>query len=862
MKKEQIDNFFAKARQILELSNENIDEQILIEMFKLSSGNIRDELGSKNIYELKIQDYEKLFEDIIGQIQKNELYEYFLKVGTEKGNLKIFEVMLPANIQIPVEIVEKIIKDDNLLEEVEDIGNLIEKTKDVEFIKKCVKDNKLNMTSIERGRLIKLTGDKEFIKECLEDNGLKIGKSQIKDLIISTEDEEFIKKCVKNTNLRIENWEKVELIKLINDEEFTKECLEESELGLENWEKVELIKLINDEELIAEYLENEKMGFDVVQKATILSQLDNDKKIGILKEIKTQRKEITKELRALGGFNQETNTDNLRLILQWEDIENPEEKIKILQELHEKNQEIIQNVNFEILDERYIEFLGKSKISLIANFPIIQAKVIKLNQNELKMYARMIENCENINDSDSWKYMSNNILNRISGYEKLSEKIDDFTKEDIEIAMQVMQNANNFNITNIEELRNYNRIKQRKCDEWIKTDANILKKEAILFRLFDQDTSYTQELLIKYEQDIEKIENEDIKNYIKALKEIMSIQDNQALEKIYENIPEMLLENVDKTLMERSISNEYEKLYNKGLLKVENLEEIEENVYNAGTNFNILMTSVGAFFKNNGIDDYKKDWNRPSLSSPHICCSYIRNDMIGTAPIHNICYGFSEMKSYSLTESNCHDIGSNATGFISSSTGSKYYSPDNQINNTESYNEMDYSRFQKGKRKQPDYIIVFKENGRIQNLEEAKKASKDWGGMPIVVVDKDRCLEAEKSRLDNLLDKYIAGDKTLAREIYYKIRNNRVTRKTFAEEINIDKFKREMEEQKKSKQEENRNNQQQIKSNGSIEVTKEDMQKNSEQVSAEERKQEMSKMKQLYLQIHSIAKEDKDVELE
>ena len=391
MKKEQIDNFFAKARQILELSNENIDEQILIEMFKLSSGNIRDELGSKNIYELKIQDYEKLFEDIIGQIQKNELYEYFLKVGTEKGNLKIFEVMLPANIQIPVEIVEKIIKDDNLLEEVEDIGNLIEKTKDVEFIKKCVKDNKLNMTSIERGRLIKLTGDKEFIKECLEDNGLKIGKSQIKDLIISTEDEEFIKKCVKNTNLRIENWE-----------------------------KVELIKLINDEELIAEYLENEKMGFDVVQKATILSQLDNDKKIGILKEIKTQRKEITKELRALGGFNQETNTDNLRLILQWEDIENPEEKIKILQELHEKNQEIIQNVNFEILDERYIEFLGKSKISLIANFPIIQAKVIKLNQNELKMYARMIENCENINDSDSWKYMSNNILNRISGYEKLS----------------------------------------------------------------------------------------------------------------------------------------------------------------------------------------------------------------------------------------------------------------------------------------------------------------------------------------------------------------------------------------------------------------------------------------------------------
>ena len=90
---------------------------------------------------------------------------------------------------------------------------------------------------------------------------------------------------------------------------------------------------------------------------------------------------------------------------------------------------------------------------------------------------------------------------------------------------------------------------------------------------------------------------------------------------------------------------------------------------------------------------------------------------------------------------------------------------------------------------------------------------------------------------------------------YYKIRNNRVTRKAFAEEINIDEFKREMEEQEKY-------NQEQIKSNGNIEVTKEDMQKNSEQVTAEERNQEMSRMKQLYLQIHSIAKDDKDVELE
>ena len=66
-------------------------------------------------------------------------------------------------------------------------------------------------------------------------------------------------------------------------------------------------------------------------------------------------------------------------------------------------------------------------------------------------------------------------------------------------------------------------------------------------------------------------------------------------------------------------------------------EKIEEGIYDAGTDFKMIITSLGAFHYE-GIDNYANNWNRPAIAAQHFCASYIRNDMIGTAPVHNICY--------------------------------------------------------------------------------------------------------------------------------------------------------------------------------------------------------------------------------
>ena len=43
------------------------------------------------------------------------------------------------------------------------------------------------------------------------------------------------------------------------------------------------------------------------------------------------------------------------------------------------------------------------------------------------------------------------------------------------------------------------------------------------------------------------------------------------------------------------------------------------------------------------------------------------------------------------------------------------------------YNELDFSRQQNGEKKQPDYILVFKKDGQILNIDVDISSRKDLG---------------------------------------------------------------------------------------------------------------------------------------
>lgn len=116
--------------------------------------------------------------------------------------------------------------------------------------------------------------------------------------------------------------------------------------------------------------------------------------------------------------------------------------------------------------------------------------------------------------------------------------------------------------------------------------------------------------------------------------------------------------------LQRKLKNEYGMLINEGLLDPNKLEQIDRNIYKAGTKFNILMTSVGAFSgKHDGeiqYTNYYESWNRRKLGCSHFCSSYIRNDMIGAAEKGGICFGFSNMSEDSMLLMENSDISSNS----------------------------------------------------------------------------------------------------------------------------------------------------------------------------------------------------------
>ena len=175
-------------------------------------------------------------------------------------------------------------------------------------------------------------------------------------------------------------------------------------------------------------------------------------------------------------------------------------------------------------------------------------------------------------------------------------------------------------------------------------------------KIFGQDLTGAYEIIAKYSEDIEAISDKDLKAYVKNLQVIYNLNDDVLLEKIYAEVKETKL--VNQIGIEKKLKAEYGKLLNGGLLGINDnlvqLNELGSNVYDAGTDFKIIMTSLGAYYdQTKRRTNYREDWNRADIECQHVCTSYIRNDMIGTAPINNICYGFSEMAEGSLIMRRC-----------------------------------------------------------------------------------------------------------------------------------------------------------------------------------------------------------------
>lgn len=826
------------------MQREDIDELIELVTGRMDESNcvhLFDRIGIEyKIIDGEVEfDEEQLHEQIATIKQKSELLDYIKTkdketIGALVGSFpEIFdedylkmiifnrEDYSLENFQISA-LVEEINKPEGIKELIENgrleeyyqkslMRKYIEKEpEDLGFVKKFIDEN--NITGLGLLDLLEGIGYSHFIEQFVEDSTkYKLDKSMVKS---------FAKYDTKSPDFKkyiIENREKYEL----NSEDIVKLASEV--------EDIQFIKKI-----IGKSDEYGLTSFDV---AGLINTIPEKERLDILRE---NGREVTESYRHYSADPQFIRKN----IDEFLEIEGKSVNKELLLRMSEKNEDILK-YDFELINERYVEILGEDKVSQISSYPEVVRKILDLNldDRELGFIGEAIDTYLEETKSDEWTPFTNRMLENISGYKELIASFNNNENIDMKKLLPILIHQNDFDIKTYDDVENFKEIKRKRCEELIKGETVEEKQKAVLLKIFGQNRKEAQELVVKFGQDIDKIEDEDLKSYIKSLQEILNTEDPTTLEEIFNQVEE--LETSNPVLMERMLKTEYWKLYNNDLFKVEDARKLPdgENVYSAGTDFKMIITSVGAYVSNQP-DNYKENWNRASLGSQHFCASYIRNDMLGHAPMPHICYGFEEMKEDSLMLSGPGDIYSSGVSFEpTAGRGEKYLAPDSQIGNTTRYNEMDFRRIQGGEKKQPDYIVVFRKDGRIDNMDKAQKASKDFGGLPIVVIDEDECLTAEKQKAEELFQEYQkTGDSEVKAKLQEKLRNNRVTNASFCRDTNIDAV---LENTKQQEEPEKNEEEKQ-------EVSIEDLGEIYEEVSGKERQEEAVRIKAILTQIRDI----------
>ena len=320
-----------------------------------------------------------------------------------------------------------------------------------------------------------------------------------------------------------------------------------------------------------------------------------------------------------------------------------------------------------------------------------------------------------------------------------------------------------------------------------------------------------EKLLQEYGNNVENIENKRLQNFMERLiAKDDSIIISDCLKNIAEEVEPIPEEHRLNTIsLAKQLKKEYMKLYLPTLLSADDCQssQLGENTYELPVDsngdvkkFNILLTSLGAFRETPNVNEnYYDKWNRKNITSLHFCASYIGRQMLSLAPIPDICYGFNTINEDSLLLSSNEDIGSSDDKMASTYSGkTKYYNPEHQIDYSQNgggsctcvRNEMDIRRTVGNQKIQPDYIVVFRTNGIIKNMHKAKKAQQDFKGvginLPIIIVDSNKCLEAEKHEIDKMKEEYKKNpSKELQKKINTKIKTNNHTIRYIQEVENI-----------------------------------------------------------------------------
>ncbi len=570
-----------------------------------------------------------------------------------------------------------------------------------------------------------------------------------------------------------------------------------------------------------------KNGLDSNMYNRLIEIMENDPKGLAIIWRSTPENIQNRERHLLDRILECTIYDTKRYISIWENTSSQireqhkdvEHKLSMLNQLQARNSKIIDTVNLRMLDGKYTSLFSVEQLQMITCYPEEQRKVIDLTEEQ---YNIMMQALRNVKDIQQWRYEFNEVISNINSFDDLIKDISELENgENANIdyykVLMVLHQKNHFNVKcyqDVEELDKikadlYENFKNKYEGQQGRSQELSSIKFLVLEHLYNINIDAAKRIIQAYGKDIFELsdnsENAKLKDIVMQMQSILGAQEESELKALLQT-DQYVKVDIDNIKLELRLKNAYAQEYNDKLTKVSDMQIIPEeeketiglsgcDVYDAGVDFNLMITSIAPYNSNNPKDFYQ-DWNRKELQSQGFCCSYIRNDMLGHASVPHLCYGFSNMEKDSLILSSIDDMGSNTSNGMVEETGYsnvRFYTPNNQIDRVYdesfyNFNEMVYNRIQNGAKKQPDYIVAFKRDGTIKNIEKIKMAVEQYRArgieIPVVIVDESKCIECEKSKIKEMIKSFEANpNPKLFTQIQQKVKNNSVANQLEFEEF-------------------------------------------------------------------------------
>ena len=495
------------------------------------------------------------------------------------------------------------------------------------------------------------------------------------------------------------------------------------------------------------------------------------------------------------------------------------EKNKYLK-LKEKNIELDETINFKILSEKY-SFLDNI-MDMITTDIDIQDQIISLSDSRLKLFELMYSKLQTLTDYYNpyittilqrigYVSLETSWQNKFHKYDDLLKNIDDLitngytlSNDEIEKLLYLCTTSVCHTVPNFKELQNFGN------DDSI---DNIEFKDGIIKAKKEKDLDYfkfgilaqaygiglesAKNLCKKYNISNISItsDNKDVFEMYMAIYQIVNENDPDVLIQLYDEFTKIMKPVKDFRriiVFENDLRKAFSHDLNNQVFQTNNLENNKVDgikVYDAGTDFKMIVTAIGAYQDNFGNKkNYSEYWNSPKIRSHGNCCSLIGNTNLSMANVKNVIFGFSTMNDNMLLLSGSSDINSTPDSRSFNTTEKRlqeYMDADTMLNNTRSdYNELVYERRDLSSnptfyKKNPDYIVFieeyedfdkmfekykdnskkldyFKKQKKLQDIfwQESIKAAKDFN-IPIVKINREKIAKSEYEKIQSLVNNFI-----------------------------------------------------------------------------------------------------------